>query len=249
MIGLAEQTEFVERHLGSLGDWLGLGELASHARDLAAHGDLKASLEAAVADVAFFRAKSWDGVLRLGLYRATQYALVRALDARAAVETGVLHGLSSNFLLQGFADNGAGKLISIDAPSTFDDGPANADGFNDTLPPGLGPGWVVAEPYRRFWDLRVGTSTELLAGVVAELGAIDLFVHDSEHTYETMTFEFEIAWPALRDGGVLVADNIDVNTAFFDFARAVGRMPYVMPVDPDHAAPGASGIRFGLLRK
>ena len=64
-----------------------------------------------------------------------------------------------------------------------------------------------------------------------------------------MTFEFETAWPALRRGGVLVADNIDANTAFFDFSRVVQRVPFVMPRDPDQRVPGGPGIRFGLIRK
>ncbi len=250
MISLEEQSAFVSGHLAELGTWLALPALERRAEELAGRDELLASIEAAVAEVDFFRTKHWDGLLRLGLYRACQYALARALGAKAIVETGVLHGLSSAFLLQGLADNAAGgKLVSIDYPSTFEAGPSNQDGFVETLPPDLGSGWIVADELREYWDLRLGMSTELLAPVVAKLGAIDLFVHDSDHSYDTMTFEFETIWPALRSGGILLADNIDVNTSFFDFSRSVGRQPYVMPVDPDHVVPGASSIRFGMLQK
>jgi len=152
--------------------------------------------------------------------------------------------------LQALIDNGAtGHLVSIDAPSTHDGGPANDDGFTDTLPPGLASGWIVPASHRACWQLRIGRSTDLLAGILSTHGPLDLFIHDSEHTAPTMMFEFETAWPALRDGGILLADNIDTNTAFFDFARQVARQPHILPVDPAHDVPGASGIRCGILQK
>ncbi|MHA1564885.1 MAG: class I SAM-dependent methyltransferase [Alphaproteobacteria bacterium] len=250
MISVAEQRAFVTDHLHELGRWLGMPELAGHLPWLENECGLKQVIETAVAPVDFFRTKQWDSLLRLGLYRLTQYSIARALGTKWAIETGVLHGLSSIFVLQALIDNGAtGRLISIDAPSTHDDGPANDDGFTETLPPGMGPGWVVPEQHRACWDLRIGRSTDLLTGILGDLGPLDLFIHDSEHTAQTMMFEFETAWPALRDGAILLADNIDTNTAFFDFARQVSRQPHILPVDPDHYVPGGSAIRFGILRK
>ncbi len=250
LVSLNEQADFVRRQLGELGRWINLDGLDSLARDLAGHDDLKAAIEAAVRDVDFFRTKRWDSLLRFGLYRVTLYALTRALPGHKVIETGVLHGLSSIFILQGMWDNASdARLISIDRPSTFEDGPANRDGFRDTLPPEHDPGWIVPECYRRFWDLRLGRSSDLLAGALADLNGLNLFIHDSEHTDETMTFEFETVWPTLRRGGILLADNIDVNTAFFDFCRRRGRIPHVMPLDPDQVVPGGPGIRFGLIQK
>jgi len=246
MIALAAQNEFVISRLDDLGLWLDLPELADYGRQLAGKLDLKLGIESMVGPVDFFRTKSWDGVLRFGLYRAAQYALARAVGAQTAIETGVLHGLSSAFLL---ADNGGGRLYSVDYPSTFDDGPSNLDGFTDTLPPGMGPGWAVPPVLRELWELRLGKSGDMLPEIFASTGSVDLFVHDSDHTFETMTLEFESVWPRLREGGILIADNIDCNTSFFDFARRVGRIPYVAPVDPDHVTPGLSGIRFGVLKK
>lgn len=249
MITLSDQDEFVTSRLTDLGSWLGLPDLPEFGRHLARHAGLKRGIEEKVRPVDFFRTKSWDGVLRFGFYRAAQYALGRAIRARTAIETGVLHGLSSAFLLQSLADNGGGRLYSIDYPSTFDDGPSNVDGFTDTLPPGLGPGWAVPNDLRSHWDLRLGMSGDLLPQILNEAGSVDLFVHDSDHTWETMTMEFEVVWPGLCEGGILIADNIDCNTSFFDFARRVRRIPYVAPVDPDHFTPGLSGIRFGVLQK
>ncbi|WP_341702926.1 class I SAM-dependent methyltransferase [Ferrovibrio sp.] len=249
MIELGQQAEFVRANLAILGDWFGQPDLGKYADMLAARLDLKDGIESQVAPVDFFRTKSWDGVLRFGLYRAAQYALTRATGSQVSIETGVLHGLSSAFLLQGLADNGSGRLFSVDYPSVFEDGPSNRDGFMDTLPPRMGSGWAVPPALRSRWDLRLGKSSDLLPQILAENGRVDLFVHDSEHTWDTMTMEFAAIWPALTEGGVLIADNIDCNTSFFDFARKVGRIPYVAPVDPDHVVPGTSGIRFGVLKK
>ena len=250
MIPIAQQRVFVTDHIDDLGRWLDLPDLSQHLPKLENQSGLKQLIETAVAPVDFFRTKQWDSLLRLGLYRHTQYSLARALSANLAVETGVLHGLSSVFVLQALIDNGAtGCLISIDAPSTHDDGPVNDDGFTDTLPPGMASGWVVPALHRACWDLRIGRSTDLLAAILSEHGPLDLFIHDSEHTTRTMMFEFETAWPALRSGGILLADNIDTNTAFFDFARQVKRQPHILPVDPDHHIAGGSAIRFGILQK
>jgi cephalosporin hydroxylase len=253
MIPLNEQRAFIRGELAKLGAALQLDGLDRYADELEADQSFKAKIEAQVADVDFFRTKHWDSILRLGLYRFAQYAMVRAVKPKGVIETGVLHGLSTVFPLAALARNageaGCGRMISIDAPSTFERGPSNQDGFHDTLPPSLGPGWVIPDDLRPRWQLEIGTSREHLTGALAKLERIGLFIHDSEHTAETMLFEFETAWPALADGGILLADNIDVNTSFFDFARGKGRVVHVLPIDPDHAVPGASGIRCGLLRK
>ncbi|MEE9130040.1 MAG: class I SAM-dependent methyltransferase [Phycisphaerales bacterium] len=246
----ARQTAFIPTHLAALDQWLGLGNIDRILHQLAAHDDLIKSIETSVRDVDFFRKKHWDNPLQLGLYRATLYAVTRSIGAQSIIETGVLHGLSSVFILQGLQDNASnGRLISIDYPSPYEQGPSNADGFDDTLPPGCPAGWIVGDSYRRGWDLRLGRSRDLLDEAVDDLGELDLFVHDSEHTFQTMMFEFETIWPALRRGGILIADNISVNTAFFDFCRAVQRIPLVMPCDPNDIKPANTGIRFGLLQK
>jgi len=102
---------------------------------------------------------------------------------------------------------------------------------------------------RARWQLRIGPSQDHLEDALAELGETGLFIHDSEHTEATMRFEFDAAWAALSSGGMLLADNVDVNTSFFDFAVDRRRPALVLPVDPDHHVPGGSGIRFGVIRK
>jgi hypothetical protein len=57
--------------------------------------------------------------------------------------------------------------------------------------------------------------------LLESLGDVDVFIHDSEHTYGTMMFEFKSVWPHLRRLGVLVSDDIEESRAFHDFARSV----------------------------
>ena len=71
----------------------------------------------------------------------------------------------------------------------------------------------------------MGRSQEELPPLLQRVGGIDFFLHDSEHSYECMSFEFRNAWDALREGGVLVADDVNVNSAWDEFARDVGREP------------------------
>ncbi len=157
------------------------------------------------------------------------YALVRELVPRTAVETGVCNGVSTAFLLAALERNRAGELHSIDlpefagreyAPDAFWAGKGGA-----VVPDGKQPGWMVPVQLRARWRLHVGRSQELLPGLLARLEPIDVFLHDSEHSYECMSFELAAAFEALRPGGALVADDVDGNGAFHELARRHGRAP------------------------
>ena len=93
------------------------------------------------------------------------------------------------------------------------------------IPPGRESGWMIPEGLRGPWHLQLGRSQDVLPGLLDRLGAIDFFLHDSEHSETCMRFEFEHAWAALRPGGVLAADDVTQNTAFADFASAQDREP------------------------
>jgi predicted O-methyltransferase YrrM len=157
------------------------------------------------------------------------YRLLRDLQPQVAVETGVCNGVSTAFLLLALEDNGEGELHSIDLPEiageeyeegTFWDGKGGA-----VIPPGKEPGWMVPPELRDRWHLVLGRSQEELPSLLERVGAIDFFMHDSEHSYECMSFEFRTAWEALSEGGVLVADDVNVNSAWDEFVRDVGREP------------------------
>lgn len=155
------------------------------------------------------------------------YRLLREMKPLVAVETGVCNGVSTAFLLLALERNGTGELLSIDFPEvageeyesgTFWDGKGGA-----VIPPGREPGWMVPEGLRENWQLVLGRSQDELPKVLEREGPIDFFMHDSEHSYECMSFEFEQAWEALNDGGALVADDVNANTAWDEFVRRIGR--------------------------
>jgi Methyltransferase domain len=145
------------------------------------------------------------------------------------VETGVCNGVSTAFLLLALERNREGELHSVDLPEvageeyevgTFWDGKGGA-----VIPPGKEPGWMVPPELRARWHLVLGRSQDELPPLLERVGEIDFFMHDSEHSYECMSFEFRAAWAALREDGVLVADDVNANTAWVEFAREVGREP------------------------
>ena len=157
------------------------------------------------------------------------YAVLRKLRPGAAVETGVCNGVSTAFLLLALAENGVGELHSIDLPEiagehyepgTFWDGKGGA-----VVPAGEKPGWMVPAALQDHWHLTLGRSQNVLPPLLDRLGTIDFFMHDSEHSEACMRFEFETAWAALRDGGVLAADDVTANDTFAAFAAAKRREP------------------------
>ncbi len=46
---------------------------------------------------------------------------------------------------------------------------------------------------------------------------IDMFLHDSSHSYRHMLWEFRQFWQRLRDGGLLVSHDVHMNAAFPEF--------------------------------
>lgn len=166
------------------------------------------------------------------------YALVRHRQPEKIVETGVCNGLSTAVVLQALATNGTGHLWSIDLPEIagqdteahFWEGKGGA-----VIPAGKEPGWVIPDELRDRWTLIIGKSQDKLPDLLDELGEIDLFIHDSEHSYECMRFEFDHAYQALRPEGLLVADDISWNRAFDEF------------IDRHDLSPGRLGPDIGFV--
>ena len=138
-----------------------------------------------------------------------QYAAARALAPERIVETGIANGVSSAYLLLAIQKNGKGRLHSI--------------GLGDPafLPAGTEAGWFVPAWLRGPWQVHIGDARQLLAPLLGQIGTMDLFIHDSLHTYDHMLWEYETAYPALRPGGLLLSDDALWNSAFHDFARKV----------------------------
>jgi predicted O-methyltransferase YrrM len=151
------------------------------------------------------------------------YWAVRRLKPKVILQTGVSNGLSSAFMMLALAKNGPdGRLYAIDIPAVFDPKePAwtqKGTVYGVVIPEGESSGWMVPEIYRDRLDLSVGDAKELLPSLVDRLDAIDMFFHDSDHTYDHMMFEYGQAMRKLTPGGVIMADDISWNSSLWDFA-------------------------------
>jgi predicted O-methyltransferase YrrM len=129
------------------------------------------------------------------------YLMCRLLEPAVVVETGVAYGVSSAFILRALEENGRGVLHSVDLPPL-------RRGYERYW------GMAVSGALENRWILHRGASARVLPGLLEELEAVDLFVHDSLHTYRNMRREFEAVWPRLQTGGALIADDVERNGAF-----------------------------------
>ena len=154
------------------------------------------------------------------VHTTTLYVIVRLLQPKVIVETGVANGKSSAFILRALARNGRGELCSIDLPTPQE---TARDGDDGVLPTGQETGWLVPEFLRDRWVVRLGDARELLPQLKAKIGSIDIFFHDSLHTYEHMTFELEHAKEWVRKGGLVLCDDIQDNEAFTNASRGLRR--------------------------
>jgi predicted O-methyltransferase YrrM len=163
-----------------------------------------------------------DGIDASPALSVAAYVVAVAVAPERVVETGVGRGFTTHMILSALDANGKGRLFSID------------------LPP-RGESRVILERHPR-WTLLEGSTRRLLPRLLEELGTIDLFVHDSAHTYRNTLFELESAWPRLTPGGVIVVDDADWNVAFEEFV-ATRACEYVVAEQIDK--PGV----FGVIRK
>ena len=151
----------------------------------------------------------------LSEYHRALYTMVRILKPEIVIETGVFEGHSSLSILSALKENNKGFLHSIDLPSP-------------DLPSGKVPGWMVPEHLRKRWDLRAGKSSDLLPTLLKEVKEVDIFLHDSEHSYKNMYWEYKTAWAHIKTGGLLLSHDVSQNAAFKDFAKHVSEEYYYM---------------------
>jgi predicted O-methyltransferase YrrM len=145
------------------------------------------------------------------------YKIVRVLRPKNVVETGVCLGNSSCFILGALHANGSGRLHSIDLGlPCFEYGPIRQMDSRH----GKDVGWLIPRQFRGTWALCIGDSRDKLLPLLDSLAGVDLFFHDSEHSYDLMTYEYRTAWPHIRPGGMIVSDDVQSNNAFREFAAA-----------------------------
>ena len=148
-------------------------------------------------------------------YCMSLYFLIRELKPEVIIETGVHRGVSSLFILQALHDNNKGKLFSIDLPFAkyITDNKISTKSILPTEKIGI----CVPKYLQNKWNLILGDSKKELPKILKKINSLDIFLHDSKHTYEHMTWEYKTIWPYLNSNGVLVSDDTNWNDSFKDF--------------------------------
>lgn len=135
------------------------------------------------------------------------WCLARHLQPTHIIETGVARGLTTRALLEALDRNGSGRLWSVDLPPLLEHSLTSERAI------------AVPADGRERWTLVAGSSRRVLPPLIAELGQVDLFIHDSMHTTRNLRFELEQVWPALSPGGVMLIDDVEKNGATAAFLR------------------------------
>lgn len=131
--------------------------------------------------------------------RSGWYAIARAAQPDHVVETGTHLGLGSSVIAAALLRNGHGRLTTIDIDPEA--------------------GYLIGEPWASVIDRRTGSSVDLLETVKD----VDIFLHDSLHTYEYETREFAAVEANLRPGAMILSDNAHDSSALSDWAERTGR--------------------------
>lgn len=153
------------------------------------------------------------------------YFLIRKIKPKIVIETGVAAGESTGYILQAIQDNKVGKLHSIDLPFQWYIY-GNHKLHLDSLPAGKIPGYLVPEKLKKNWQLYLGNTQKELPKLLKKLGKIDIFLHDSKHSYKSMMFEYNQSWPYINKGGYLLSDDISYTEAWGKFTKNKNLQPF-----------------------
>jgi hypothetical protein len=206
-----------------------LSMLSDHTNDLIRlkelelflNADLKKYYDELISDLDYKKieielSKNWRN---LGVFGLTEvrimYVLVRHVKPKIVIETGVASGLSSVIFLLAITKNQLGKLYSIDLPPSEELNKKISQ--HTTIPRQKNVGWLVPVNLRERWTLMLGDSKIILPDLLKKENNVDIFLHDSDHSFEHMMWEYETVWPYLKK--ILLSDDIYRHDAFDKFVK------------------------------
>jgi Methyltransferase domain len=132
--------------------------------------------------------------------RVGWYALTRALQPEHIVETGTDKGLGSCVFAAALLRNGHGRVTTVDV---------NPDS-----------GYLITGRYASVVDRVMGDSIDVLRSGSTP---VDLFLHDSWHTFEHESGELAAVAPRLSHGAMVLSDNAHESDALLRWAEQSGR--------------------------
>lgn len=137
------------------------------------------------------------------------YSVVRSRKPDIVLETWVANGFSTRVILCALEKNKKGTLYSTEV---------NHD-----------VGSLLSGMNKSRWHLNVGTPKTVLAKTLKKLQKIDIFIHDSDHSYENMRDEFNAVSKKVSKDGIIMSDDVNENRAFVEFAQKIGAKPVIVP--------------------
>lgn len=136
------------------------------------------------------------------------FALISSLKPAVVLETGTANGHSTAVNLRALDLAGGGSLHSVDVSGSV--------------------GALLTMTERNACHLhtiRPAHAVRDFKAVVRGLSRLDLFFHDSDHSYTGQLSELRTVWPIMPSGGYVVVDDANESWAFFDFASELGLEP------------------------
>jgi predicted O-methyltransferase YrrM len=134
----------------------------------------------------------------------SMYSVIRERKPNVVIETGMGSGVSTTSILSAMKKHG--RLISIDPGIPYGKGDREV-------------GFLIPSNLKSNLEHIKGTSTERLVGVLDSLTRLDVFFHDSDHSYQNVMFELNSVWPKIRKNPLILIDNYDWSNAAKDFAK------------------------------
>ncbi len=174
-------------------------------------------LSSHVADTMATSSLRWlaDRQARFGR-RIGWYALIRATKPKHVVETGTDKGLGSIVIAAALLKNGSGRLTTIDI------NPAS--------------GYLISGRYADVTNRVIGDSV----ASIADLTAVNLFIHDSDHSADYEAKEFDAVESKLAPKAIVLSDNSHNSESLPAWAEKTGRQFIFFDERPDgHWYPGA----------
>lgn len=152
--------------------------------------------------------------------------LIEEIRPAIVIETGVANGTSTRKILSSFRDLNLvnSKLYSMDVnPKVATPELMSNHQFN----------FILIDTPISFKE------------AMNKIGSVDLFYHDSDHSYKNQMLEYETAWEMLNPvNGILVSDDINWSNAFLDFSKRVNLSPLLLSGGGKFTGVISKGMRF-----
>jgi hypothetical protein len=188
-----------------------------------------------------------DNVDWFGFQRVLIYVLIRLFKPKYCLETGVYYGGNTAFMLNALHKNNSGTLISIDYPDSQireEESSGTRHPWveeSEFYSPTIQPGFMVPEYLRAHWELKIGSSLDLIPPLTQEF---QFYIHDSDHAYQFLLDEVTHALKKLNTNALMIIDDIDWSNAFFQLCSSHQWYPLLVPDN----GKGGVRARTGMIK-